>query len=101
VVAKHGSHRARAPSSSVAEKVRRTAQDQEERTMRMHPTVKELRRTQRRYERARDRAILLQQERDTAVRDAIAEGFTFERIVQAVDGKISRGRVGQIATHRR
>ena len=70
-------------------------------TQRLHPTVKALRRVQLRYERAEDRVTLLRDERDQEIRAAIGEGMTHAQIYRALDGAISRARIGQIEQGRR
>lgn len=70
-------------------------------TPKLTPTVKELRRTDRRYRRAVGRVELLQRERDEAIRQAIREGMSHAQIQRALDGPITRARIGQIALRSR
>ena len=65
-------------------------------TPRLNPTVKALRRVQRRYERAEDRVTLLRDERDQEIRAAIRTGMTHAQIHRALGGRITRARISQI-----
>lgn len=55
----------------------------------------DLRNTQRAYERAAERAETARIQRDNAVRDALAAGWTHAAIARATG--LTRGRIGQMA----
>jgi hypothetical protein len=57
-------------------------------------TAAELRKAERAYQRAAARAEHLRQERNALVRQALAEGWTHQRISDATG--LSRGRISQI-----
>lgn len=63
----------------------------------MHPTVKALRRAHRLRNLALERAAYWEAERDNLIRQLFTEGFPGPRISQALDGKITRQRLQQIA----
>lgn len=50
-----------------------------------------------RYQRASDRAERMRAERDGAIRQAVGEGMSHAAIYRALDGKLTRARIGQIA----
>ena len=56
-----------------------------------------LRRAEDRYQRATTRADLLRAERDAAIRRATLEGMSHAAIHRALEGRITRARIGQIA----
>jgi DNA-directed RNA polymerase specialized sigma24 family protein len=56
----------------------------------------ELRQAEARYQRAFRRSETLREERNHAVRQALAEGWTHARIADATG--LTRGRIGQIAS---
>ena len=58
-------------------------------------TASELRQAEARYRRAHGRAELERAARNTAVRQALAEGWTHQQIADATG--LTRGRIGQIA----
>ena len=58
-------------------------------------TPAELRKAEARYQRAFRRSEALREERNAAVRQAIAEGWTHARIAEATG--MTRSRVGQLA----
>lgn len=59
-------------------------------------TAAELRKAEARHERASRRANQVREERNRAIREALAEGWTHARIAEATG--LTRGRVGQLAT---
>jgi hypothetical protein len=58
-------------------------------------TAEELRRIEARHERALRRYEVVRGERNAAIRQALAEGWTHARIAEATG--LTRGRVGQLA----
>lgn len=58
-------------------------------------TAEDLRKIEARYERAFARAEQAREDRNTAVRAAIAAGWTHQQISDATG--LTRGRIGQIA----
>ena len=58
-------------------------------------TAVELRRTEARYQRAFRVSEARREERNAALREALAEGWTHARIAEATG--LTRGRVGQLA----
>ena len=60
-------------------------------------TKRDLRTVEARYQRAHQAAEVARSARNTAVRQALAEGWTHAQIAHATG--LTRGRVGQIATH--
>lgn len=61
-------------------------------------TLPELRNLQRRYERAATKAEELREQRNAAVRQHLADGYTHQWISDATG--LSRGRISQIAQSR-
>lgn len=58
--------------------------------------VKQLRRAQRTLERATARVEQAREQRDHAIRECVALGMTHAQIYRALDGAITRGRIGQL-----
>lgn len=64
------------------------------------PTVEEveyLRRLEARRARAAEREAELRRERDDQIRSLVGQGMTHAQIYRALEGVISRARIGQIA----
>lgn len=57
-------------------------------------TADELRRAEASYQRASDRAEKLREQRNAAVKEALAEGWTHAKIAETTG--LSRGRISQI-----
>ena len=58
--------------------------------------VTQLRRAQRSLDRATMRLEAMREQRDHAIRACVAEGRTHAQVFRALDGAVTRGRIGQI-----